>query len=246
VRFGRFGLTAEREEYDEPRDGMLQAIGEALLLGIWTATLPCPMATNLAAIAFLGRRVRSPWQTLLAGLLYAVGGAATYIGLAALVLAGMRAPAIAAFLGDHTHQVLGPLLIVAGMVLLELVRLPGVGLGLGQRSQARVERLGTWAALPLGALLALCFCPVSAVWFFGSVVGLGARSDSRFIVPLFYGIGAAAPVVAFTLLLVLSAQLVGRAYNAMARVQWWVQRAAGLALVLIGIFLSLRYIFGVV
>lgn len=122
--------------------GMWQGIGEALGLGIWTAANPCPMATNIAAIAFLSRRLGSIRQTVLAGLLYAFGGMLAYVALAMLLVAGVHASPLAAFLERHMHRVLGPVLILAGMLLLGLIRLPSVSLEVGPQFQARVERWG--------------------------------------------------------------------------------------------------------
>jgi cytochrome c biogenesis protein CcdA len=226
-------------------DGIVRAMGEAIGLGIWTATLPCPMATNLAAIAFLSRRLGRPRQVFWAGLLYALGGTLTYLALAALVTAGAHASRLSTLLQANIQQILGPLLILAGMLLLELIRLPRVGLGADERLRSQVERWGVWSALPLGMLLALAFCPVSAACFFLSVLRLMTRYDSWLVLPALYGIGTALPVVAFALLLALGAQVMAKAFNVVSKVQWWAQRIAGAVLILLGIYLSLRFIFEV-
>ena len=59
----------------------------ALWLGILTAVSPCPMATNIAAISFVGRRVGSSGRVLLAGLLYTLGRTLAYVVLGSLVVA---------------------------------------------------------------------------------------------------------------------------------------------------------------
>lgn len=223
--------------------GLGQAAIEAIGLGIWTATNPCPITTSIAAIAFIGRGAGRPWHVVLGGMLYAAGGAATYVLLAMLLTAGVQAAPLADFLQHYVNQMLGPLLIVVGMILLEIIRMPAMGFGVGPGLQARVERYGVWAALPLGALLALAFCPVSAACFFVSVFRLSLQYDSRVVVPLLYGAGTAVPVLAFALLLGFGSQVMGKAFNAVGRVQWWVQRAAGAVLVLVGIYLSVKYVF---
>ena len=41
------------------------AIGSAFWLGLFTAISPCPLATNIAAISFIGRQVgnrRTSWR----------------------------------------------------------------------------------------------------------------------------------------------------------------------------------------
>lgn len=61
----------------------------ALWLGILTSISPCPLATNIAAISFIGKRVGSTRHVLLSGLCYTLGRALTYLGIGVLVAAGL-------------------------------------------------------------------------------------------------------------------------------------------------------------
>jgi hypothetical protein len=223
---------------------LLPAIFTALGLGIWTAVQPCPMATNIAAISYLGRRVDSPRWVLLAGLLYAVGRTLAYVVLAVLLAEGVQAGRVSIFLQTRVHELIGPVLIVLGMFFLDLLYINWSGPGVSEKMQKRVDALGVWGALPLGLFCALAFCPISAVCFFGSLLALLAANDSRIILPSVYGLGTALPVVAFALLIALSAQAVGKAFNMLTQVVWWVQRATGVVCLAIGIHFSLKYIFG--
>ena len=45
----------------------------ALFLGLLTAISPCPMATNIAAIAYVSRRVTSRKYAVMTGILYTLG-----------------------------------------------------------------------------------------------------------------------------------------------------------------------------
>jgi hypothetical protein len=219
-----------------------QEIAVAFGLGLSTAVLPCPMATNIAAIAFLGRHLGSPWRTLLSGLLYALGGMLAYVGLGIVLIAGVQGSPLAEWLQRHVNQVVGLFLIVLGMLLLELIRPPGVSLGVGPKFQARVARWGLLAALPLGALFALAFCPISAGVFFGNVLRLSAEGSSWLLSAWVYGAGTALPVVALAALVAFSTRWMATTYNAMTKIEWWGQRIAGTVLVLVGIYMSLRYI----
>ncbi len=109
--------------------------------------------------------------------------------------------------------------------------------------QRRVDALGVWGALPLGVLFALAFCPISAACFFVSLLALASAHDSRIVLPSLYGLGTALPVVAFAALIAVSARAVGRTFNLMTQIAWWVQRATGLICLAIGIHLSLKYVF---
>jgi cytochrome c-type biogenesis protein len=222
---------------------LLPAMITALGLGIWTAVQPCPMATNVAAISYLGRRVDSPERVLLAGLLYATGRALTYVVLALLLVESFQASRASIFLQAHVRQLVGPVLVVLGMFFLGLMGTGWSGPGVGEKMQKRVDALGVWGALVLGILFALAFCPVSAACFFGSLFALLASNDSRIVLPSVYGVGTALPVVALAALVALGVQAVGRAVDRLARIIWWAQRAAGFVCLLIGIYLSLKYVF---
>ena len=224
---------------------MLQAVGEMLALGIATSIHPCPLAAGVAALAFLARRAGSPRQVLLAGLLYAVGGAIAYGALAAIVLAGVRASPLAWLLHRWVHQALGPILILLGMLFWGWIRLPRASVGFGGQFSSRVERLGLWAALPMGVLVALSFCPASAAVFFGGVLRMAVRRDHPLLLPLVYGVGAVLPVLLCAGLLAVGAQAVGKAMGLFAEIDCWGRRIAGAALILTGVYFCMRVLWAV-
>lgn len=221
----------------------LLALGLAAWFGVLTAISPCPMATNIAAIGFLGRKVASPRAVLLAGLLYTVGRSLAYLVVAIIAVWGLTSlPALSQFLQGGFNTILGPVLIVVGMLLAHLIELPWSLSLTGDGLQERVSA-GWWWPLGLGALFALSFCPISAALFFGSLVPLAAKAGSPVAVPLVYGIATAIPVVVVAVILAYSAASVGRAYDALQRFAWWAQRITGVVFILVGIYLTLIYVF---
>ena len=50
----------------------------AFLLGLLTALSPCPLATNIAAIGYIGKRIGNRKGVFLQGLLYALGRTIAY------------------------------------------------------------------------------------------------------------------------------------------------------------------------
>lgn len=219
----------------------------AFWLGILTSISPCPLATNIAAISYIGRKVGDSRQVFLTGLLYTVGRTLTYLGLAFVLVASLLSiPQVSMFLQRSMHLVLGPILIVVGMFLLGLIELNTGGGGLGERLQARVDALGIWGALLLGIVFALTFCPTSAALFFGSLVPLSLKVNSSVTLPVLYGVGTALPVMVFAVLLATSAQSVGKAYNVLARIEWFARILTGWIFVLVGIWFSLKHVFQVI
>ncbi len=221
------------------------AAASALWLGILTSISPCPLAMNITAISYIGRRVDDPRKVLSAGLLYTVGRTLTYTVLGALLVASLlSAPRLSHMLQKYMNLAMGPLLIVVGMVLLELISFARKGGGVSEKMQKRVDRLGMWGALLLGIVFAISFCPVSAALFFGSLLALAVTNESGIILPAVYGIGTALPVLVFAVLIAFGANRIGKAYNRMAAFEYWARRITGLVFIAAGIYYSLTYIFG--
>jgi len=226
---------------------LLLAVGSALWLGLLTAVSPCPLATNIAALSFISRRVERPGRVALSGLFYAAGRSLAYIGVGAAVVWGLLSvPKLSAILQGMVNELLGPVLIVVGMVLLEMVPLP-VGKGSNAEGAARrLETLGLWGMVPLGILFALSFCPVSAAFFFGGLVSLSVANESVVLLPAVFGAGTALPVIVFAILIAWGVKGVGTAFNVLSKIEWWARRITGWAVVAAGVVLVLRYVFELV
>ena len=221
--------------------------GSALWLGVLTSISPCPLATNIAAISYIGRKVGNSRQVFLTGLLYTVGRTVAYLGLAFVLVASvLSVPQISLFLQKYMHLVLGPTLIIVGMFLLGLIQLSMGGSGMSEGLQKRVDAMGVWGALLLGVVFALTFCPTSAALFFGSLIPLSLKVNSSVTLPAIYGVGTALPVMVFAVLLATSAQSVGKAYNVLAKIEWWARMLTGWIFILVGIYFSLKYVFQVI
>jgi cytochrome c-type biogenesis protein len=222
------------------------AVVWALWLGILTSISPCPLATNIAAISYIGRRVGSSQEMLLTGLLYTFGRTLAYLALAVVLVAtALSVPQISMFLQKYMDLLLGPILIVVGMFLLGLIQVRGGGSGVSEGMQRRVDALGIWGALLLGLVFALSFCPTSAALFFGSLIPLSLDVNSRVLLPVTYGIGTALPVLVFAFILALSAQSVGKAFHVLTKIEWWARTVTGVVFLAVGILFSLEYCFGV-
>ena len=103
----------------------LAVAGGALWLGLLTAISPCPLATNIAAVSYVGRQVGSPRRALLAGALYTLGRTLVYVALATLVISALLSMvALSATLQRLAARALGPLLIVVGIALLGVIPIP--------------------------------------------------------------------------------------------------------------------------
>lgn len=222
------------------------AIISAFWLGVLTSLSPCPLATNVAAISFVGRRVGSPRRVFLAGVLYTGGRALTY-GLLGVILVSslLSAPALSNLLQKYMNLALGPLLILVGMVLLEMITFNlGKG-GIGDAFRKKLEKMGFWGAGLLGIVFALSFCPTSAALFFGSLLPLALKQESGLALPAVYGIATGLPVLLFAVLIALGAKKVGKAYDKMVSFEHWARKITGSIFIAVGIYYCLTLVFGV-
>jgi len=237
----------------------------ALYLGVLTSISPCPLATNIAAISYIGRNVEDSRAVIHAGLLYTLGRCLLYLGLAVFLAAtAMSIPAVSMFLQQYMHLVLGPIFLLLGMFLVGFISVSIGGATMSEGMQKRVDAMGVWGALLLGVLFAVSFCPTSAAWFFGLLalvmgseagaittllakVGISLPAASLtggvFVLPLIYGIGTAVPVLLVAFLLAFSAKSVGTTYNVLSKVEWWARMITGWIFIIIGAWFSLKYVF---
>jgi len=222
---------------------MLALVGTALWLGILTSVSPCPLATNVAAMGFIGRRTDSARGALWTGLLYTAGRALAYAVLGVVLVRGLLAvPVVSSWLQENMIRLLGPVLIVTGLVLLEWLALPRGGGGrFSDWVQRRAAAMGLGAAFFLGVMFALAFCPVSAALFFGSLLPLCLQAGDGFWLPLVYGVGTALPVLGFGLVLAFAAQKVGRVFDRVTVVEWWMRRVTGMVFLGVGGWFTLAY-----
>ncbi len=216
-------------------------LGTALWLGLLTSVSPCPLATNLAATAYLARRVDSKMRAIFATLAYTLGRVAAYAIIAALLAAGLTsAPGISQGLQRWIGPLLGPILILTSMFLLKLIPLPFGGSFTSQASAEKWASRGLLGEFVLGLLFALSFCPVSAALFFGSLIPL-ALGSGRILLPVIgYGIGTAAPVAGFALVMVFSARAASRLAGGVMRFQPWLLKTTGILLLIAGLFLTAK------
>jgi cytochrome c biogenesis protein CcdA len=217
---------------------LLAIITTASWLGLLTAVSPCPLATNLAATACLARRVDSRFKAVLGTLCYAAGRVAAYLLIALLLSLGLgSAPDLSQGLQRWILPLTGPLLLLTAMVLLGLLPLPFSTSLASQERAEKLVRLGLTGDFLLGLVFAMSFCPVSAALFFGSLIPLTLASANVVFPVVFYGIGSAAPVALFALVMIFSTRLASRLVGGVTRLQPRILQATGSLLLVAGLYL---------
>ncbi len=217
----------------------------ALWLGILTAISPCPLATNIAAISFIGQKARQKNHVISSGLLYSAGRTIAYVLLGVFITAGMLGSAeVSRFLQKYMNEALGPILILLGLVLFGWIG-SGASIHIStEKLQEKAKKNGLLWAVPIGFLFALALCPVSAGLFFGGLLPLALKHQSPVMLPVVYGIGTSLPVIVFAFLMAFGSAYVGKAFNGLTQIEIWIRRLGGGAFIFVGIYYCLRYIYG--
>jgi len=225
-------------------EGVNIPVLSALFLGLLTAISPCPMATNIAAIAYVSRRVTDRRYAVMTGTLYTLGRMISYSVLGILIIvAGLEIPGIASFLQDFGEQILGPLLIVVGLIMLNIDRL-SFSLGGGKLSSigGKVADRGMIGGLLLGILFALAFCPYSAVLFFGVLIPLALKTTGGVTLPAVFAIGTGLPVLVFGMLISIGVSRVSTWLNALTRAEKIIRVIVSIVFIGIGIYYVVLWI----
>lgn len=192
----------------------------AFLLGVLTSISPCPLATNITAIAYISKEIKTIKHTLLSGLLYTLGRGISYTILASLIYLGLSSFQISNIFQGWGDKILGPLLIIISLIMFGAIKI-NMGKGGGKTENVRIwlSQKGYLGSLLLGMLFALAFCPYSGVLFFGALIPLVLKSNEGLILPPFFALGTGLPVIIFSFLLAFSIEKVGRAFNIAQKIE---------------------------
>ena len=214
----------------------------AFFIGLMTAISPCPLATNITAIAYASKRIDNSKHTLIVGFLYTLGRMFTYVVIASLiVLVGVNTQTIALFLQKYGEKILGPLLIIIGIIMLDIVKLNFFKKS--DKLNALKEKLahkGFHGAFLLGVIFALAFCPFSAVLFFGMLIPLALKFSDGILIPSVFAFATGLPVIIFSFVLVFSVSKLSSIMNKVQTFEKYMRYLVALIFVIIGIYYTWR------
>lgn len=211
----------------------------AFLLGLLTALSPCPLATHIAAIGFIGKDIEDRKRIFLNGLLYTLGRVLSYTLLGVILIMVLKGGAsmfgIQQTVGVWGEFVLGPLLVAIGLFMLFADRLNLPKFGFNGNAEGLVKK-GGWGALLIGILFALAFCPTSGVFYFGMLIPLSATVPAGYLLPVVFAVATSLPVLVVAWVLAFSVQQIGRLYGRMQVLQRWMNLLVGGVFILTGIY----------
>lgn len=215
----------------------------AFLLGLMTAISPCPLATNITALAYIGKDVENRRVVFLNGLYYTLGRALTYTILGVIIYFGASKFHISRAVQANGEKWIGPLLIIIGILMLDIIKLPG---GSGNRIQKLADKVkpgNSWGALLLGILFALAFCPYSGVLYFGMLIPMVLSQPSGLLLLPDFAIATGIPVILLSYLLAYSLSGIGKFYNRIKAFEVWMRKIVAVLFILTGLYFVMIYFF---
>ncbi len=217
---------------------LILAAGACVLAGIMTTVHPCPLTTNIASVSLLTGWSASRRNTGLTLFFFICGYLFSYLIIAILLSSGVLSiPRISYLLQIMVNYFLGPVLVLIGMLLADLLNLDRFYKGrillfIHSRNWSGLH------AFPLGSLIALSFCPATAAIFFGILVPLSVDHEKNILFPLLYALGASLPLIAISALM---SQGVSLSKN--PALLKYLPRFSGWILIIIGVILSIQRIY---
>jgi sulfite exporter TauE/SafE len=212
----------------------------AMLLGLMTAISPCPLATNITAIGFISKDLENRNRVFFNGLFYTIGRAVTYSLIPLIIFFGADQFKFSGFFQRYGEKIIGPLLVLIGIFMLDIIRINFPGLGrLSEKMEQRKSRRFIDVLL-LGIVFALAFCPYSGVLYFGMLVPLTISSASGLYLPVIFALATGIPVIIIAWVLAYTVSGIGSLYNKIKIFELWFRRVIAVVFIIVGLYYIFR------
>ncbi len=209
----------------------------AFVLGLMTAISPCPLATNITATAYISKHITNSRRVFLSGIVYSLGRAFSYTVIGVILFFGASKFHVARFLNQNGEKFLGPLLILLGLIMLNVIRLNfWKESGLKEKLSEKLEGKGMLGAFLIGVIFALAFCPYSGALYFGILIPMTIGSVKGLYLPIVFAVATGLPVIVFTYLLAFAAGKIGVFYHRIAKAEKVMRLVAGVVFILSGLY----------
>jgi len=210
----------------------LAAIGVGFLAGLLFSFNPVAMASIPVSLAYV-TKAREKKQAIFFGTMFIVGMLVAHAAMG--FVAGLGGGWVAELLGREWGLVLGPFLIVLGLMWPGWLRLPLPAFALKARRPS-----AAWSAFILGAVFSIAICPIctpALVVLLGATIGLASPWIGALLL-LAFGLGRALPVA-------VGAVSIGWLENlrGLDRYRRAFETAGGFILILSGLYMLNAYFF---
>ena len=208
------------------------ALVVSFLAGLFFSFNPIALAAIPVSLAYV-TKARTPRKALVFGGMFIAGMVLTHVLLGAA--AGFGGQGVQSLLGRYWGVLLGPWLILMGLMWPGWVRMPFKGLSF------RAKRVsGSWGAFALGVPFAIAICPVctpALIVLLGVTAGIGSPAWGALLL-LAFALGRAVPIA-------LGAGAMGwlEQVRSLSRYQHAFDVAGGVTLIAMGLYMLNAYFF---
>ncbi len=209
----------------------------SFLIGVLTSISPCPLATNISAVAYISKKISSTKKTILTGVYYTLGRMSSYTVLSILISIGVSSFSLASIFQKWGDKLLGPILLIIGLTMLDVLKF-NLNLKKDRFKEIKehLSNQGNLGAFVLGALFALAFCPYSGVLFFGMLIPLMATSTLSVALAPIFGFATGLPVIIFSSMLAISVQRFSKAFKITQKIEIYLRKIVAGVFILTGVY----------
>jgi cytochrome c biogenesis protein CcdA len=144
------------------------------------------------------------------------------------------------------NKALGPVLVITGLFLLDILKFNIPGLVISEKHQNRLIGSGIFGACILGFIFALSFCPISAALFFGSLIPLAVDNKIGLSLPFIYGIGTGLPVLIFAIGIALGVTSLSHWFHKVTKFEIYARKITGIIFIAVGAYYIFAYVLNMV
>jgi len=214
----------------------------AFILGLMTAISPCPLATNITATAFISKNISNKKHVFLSGIVYFLGRAFSYTTIGLILYFGANEFKIARFFNQNGEKFLGPLLIIIGLIMLNIIKFKFLGkVNFQDKLSEKFKDKGLLGSFLIGVVFALAFCPYSGALYFLTLIPMTISSADGLYLPIVFAFGTGLPVILFTYLLAFTAGKVGSFYKRITKIEKVMRKVAGVVFIITGVYYILIF-----
>lgn len=213
------------------------ALVSAFFLGLLTAISPCPLATNITATAYISKNIKNPKKVFWSGIIYTLGRATSYTAIGLILFFGASKFHIAKLFSQYGERFLGPILILVGLIMLNVIKLNFLGKSnFQEKFSERYKDKGFLGSFILGIVFALAFCPYSGALFFGVLIPMTIVDASGLYLPFIFAFGTGIPVIFFAYILAFSVGKMSNYFNKVKRLEVIMRYSIGAIFILVGLY----------
>jgi len=205
--------------------------------GILTSISPCPLATNIAAISFISKKISNPKDVVISGLFYTFGRTLLYITLGMIVgISTSLIPQVSNLLQRYSYYFLGPILILISLALSGFFNFKIGSNYFCKIIEEKLKNKKYLSSFLLGIVFASAFCATSAALFFGNIIS----GRGNIINLSVYGIATGIPTILISFILAFSVNSAGSVYNKIIIFEKYFRRITAAVFLIIGVYYTMR------